>query len=197
MAQTTLISSDDTYIRSSVPTSNQEGAGSLFVGEYKSAVNDISHTLVKFDLSTIAGTITAATLRMKDKGTDFATNNRTMRVYRMLRSWVASQATWNVYSTGNNWGTAGAENTTSDREATDIGSVSMPGVEVAQYYDITLTASAVEQMRSGSLTNNGFLLRMDTEIDDLHDFTDNTQTDKPQLVVTYTPFEGGFIYMSV
>lgn len=146
MAQVTLSSPSDTWLDNTNATSNFGTNADMYVGEYGSG-SQVSRALIKWDLSSIpsGSTITGVTMRLRDIGTNLGTNNRTMRVYRCLRAWVETEATWNVYSSGNSWGTAGAANTTSDREATDVGSISMPGTEVAQYYDITLTASAVKK----------------------------------------------------
>jgi hypothetical protein len=195
MAQVTLNPSINAYIRSTDPTGNV-GDSAMFVGEVKSISNDVIRSLIKFDLSSIpsGSTITGVTLRIYDLASDFADNNRTLRAYRLLRTWVENQATWNIYSTGNNWGTAGAGNTSTDREATDIGSVATPGIEVAQYYEIALTAAKVQEWFVGTLTNNGLLLQMDTETDDCHYYAgrDDVSGHKPELVVTYTPPPSGF-----
>jgi len=195
MADATLNPSINAYIRNTTPTGNV-GATDIYAGELNSVSNDILRGLVKFDLATIpaGSTITAATLRLYDTASDFSSNNRTFRAYRLLRVWVENQVTWNIYSTGNNWGTAGAGSTTTDREATDVGSVSTPATEVAQYYDITITASKVQEWLDGILANNGFLMQMDTETDDLHRYVgrDGAAGQKPELVVTYTPPSSGF-----
>ena len=126
MAQTTLTGTsivNDVYIDSANPTSNLSGEDNLWSGERDDAVAT-RRSLIKFNLSSIPAnsTITGATLRLY-ANFDASSNTRTMRVYRTLRAWVDTQATWNIYSTGNNWGTAGGFNAT-DCEQTDIGSVS-------------------------------------------------------------------------
>lgn len=200
MAQVTLNNPSDTWIDSTNATTNFGTNADMYVGEYGFG-SQVSRALIKWDLSSIpsGSTITGATMRLRDIGTNLSTTNRSMRVYRCLRAWVENEATWNVYSTGNSWGTAGAGNTTSDREASDIGSVTMPATEVAQYYEITLTASAVQEMFNGTIANNGFVLKMDTETDDMHRFyTVNNGSLVPELVVDYdlpVPV-GGFYYMS-
>jgi len=121
---------------------------------------------------------------------DYSGATRTLRAYRTLRAWVEAQATWNIYSTGNNWGTAGCSNTTTDREATDIGNVSVidtltAGTEV----QISLTPAKVQEWISGTLTNNGLLLKVDTESGDAyryHSHEGATSNLRPKLVVTYT-----------
>lgn len=197
----------DTYLRKGQADTNQNGDGNLGVGEDNAGTDAVDRTLIKFDLSSIpaGSTINSAviTLTYSFAGNTDANNNRTMQVYRMLRAWVEDQATWNIAATGTNWGTAGASNTSTDRETSSIGSVACATSD-AQYStkDITLTASKIQEMiTGGAFTNNGFLLQMDTEVDDLYLFcTSNnaTASRRPKFVIDYTPpasaLAGGHFY---
>lgn len=189
--QATTSISDCTLISNSA-TSNFNSLNR--VGERNDAVGEVNRLLIKFDLSGIpAGSvIDSATLSLMVE-TDVSSNARTFRVFRVKRVWVPAQATWNIYSTGNNWGTAGCSNTTSDREATDIGNTSFSASEtVGQFKDFTLTASVVQDMVAG--TNNGFLVQADTETDDGYGFftsENGTESKNPKLVVTYHAGGGG------
>ena len=183
-----FIATDSNRIEDNNATTNYSANAYIQVGDYNGGAF-IDRALLHFDLSSIpAGVaINSAVLRLYDEAHNYSSNTRTMRVYRMIRAWVASQSTWNIAQTSVNWGTAGASNTTTDREATDIGSISMPSTEVAGYVGITLSTSAIAGMISGGgFTNNGFLLKMDTESDDMHEFSDETVTNqKPTLVISY------------
>jgi len=163
MAQVTLNPTADTRIRSDQPTTNEGGSGTWEVGKFN-ALNSVSRGLMKFDLSSIPSTITSVTLRIYDDGTDLGSNTRTLRIYRSKRAWTELGATWNTYDGSNNWTTAGSGDTTNDYDNTEVGNVSMPGTEVVGWNDITLDATLVEAMRTGSFTNNGFFAKMDTEI---------------------------------
>lgn len=199
MAQVTLNPSIDAHMTNGSQADINQDLGAWDVGEFNGASNDIRRGLMKFDLSSIpsGSTITAVTLRLYDIGLNLATNTRTMRCYRCLRNWGETTVTWNKYDGTNAWGTAGADNTTSDREAGDIGNISMPGTEVAGYVDITITASAIQDWLTGAVTNYGFVVRMDTETDDLHRFNGSEAgAFSPELVVTYDLPSGGFYYMS-
>lgn len=140
-------------------------------------------------------TITSAIFRLYKNG-DASTGSKTASVYRMIRAYVNAQATWNVYSTGNNWGTAGANNTTTDREGSATGTrVFVNGEGTGSYADFTLTAANIQAMIiNGGFTNNGFLVRMNTQVDDGWSFvsTDGTAANRPELVVNYTPPSGFF-----
>ena len=192
----------DVSIDSSAPTTNYETNVHIWVGE-SNTIAAVYRGLVKFDISSIpaGSTINSAVLTLTFVS-DSSDNARTLSVYRVKRAWVVTQATWNIYSTGNNWTSAGCSDTTDDREATDIGTVAVPASPTLDTeYAITLTASQVQQMLTGgSFTNNGFLLKVDTENNDELDYysTDDPATTKrPKLVVDYTePAPGGFIFIS-
>lgn len=147
--------------------------------------------LLKFDLSSIpsGATILDATLTLT-YAADNSSNVRTLRVYRITRGMVITQVTWNQFSSGNNWGIAGVGDTTSDREAADIGNVSIPASPTLDTgVNITLTAAKIQEMISGGVfTNNGFLLQVDTENTDninYHSTEASTSGFRPKLVVNY------------
>jgi hypothetical protein len=182
-------SSNDIYIESGAPTTNQNAQTVVSAGEFNAGAN-ITRTLIKFDLSSIpAGvTINSAVLSLYAT-TDLSSNARTFRVFRQLRAWVESQATWNIYSTGNNWATAGGFGAT-DCEQTDIGTRAFTATETLnEFKDFTLTASEVQEMiTGGGFTNNGFLIKADTETDDQYLFAGSgnaTASLRPKLVIDY------------
>jgi hypothetical protein len=150
-------------------------------------------SVIKFDVSSIPAdaVISGATLSLWRAGKFGTPVNTTLRAYRIKRAWVEAQVTYNSYSTGNSWSTAGVGNTTTDREATDIGSVSILNADaVGTQYDIALTPSAVQDWVDGTMTNNGLLLKIDDETD-LYQFDSSdhgTAGTRPKLVVTYTVF---------
>jgi len=194
---------DDVTIIHDQPTTNYNTLGEgIRIGERNDASTN-NRALIKFDLSGIPSnaTIESAVLSIRAT-TDKSSNARTFSVYRVLRVWVDSQATWNVYSTGNNWGTAGCANTTTDREASNIGTRNFTATETLnQFKDFTLTAAKIEEMINGTLTNNGFLIQSATESDDCYYFNsteDGTEENNPKLVITYTvPSGGAFLFSMI
>lgn len=184
--------SSDTYITSANPTTNY-GTSTVFdIGENGAAVS-VERTLIKWDAlsdGTIpsGATILSASLAIYAT-TDYSTNVRTMRVYRQKRAWVETQATWNIYSTGNNWGAQGGFDAT-DCEQTDIGSLELSASEsLNEFKTITLTPSAIQEIVNGTWANNGFLIKMDTETNDMYRYasSDNgTAENRPKLTVTWT-----------
>lgn len=178
----------DVPIRSDTPTTNYNTTTVFNIGEANSAAQ-VGRALIKFDLSSIPAnaTINSATLSLWTTA-DLSDNARTFRIYRTLRNWVESQATWNIFSTGNNWGTAGGFNA-SDSEQTDIGSRAFTASEANGEKQWTLTASAIQEMVAGTFANNGFIVKADTENNDMYQFatSDNaTAGNRPKLVIDYS-----------
>lgn len=190
----------DNIIVSGTATTNYGDSPAIDFGEDNTASNFIARSLIQFDLSSIpaGSTINTATLTLtlSSAGTFRSSNNRTARIYRMLRSWVELESTWNIAATSVNWGTAGADNTTSDREATDIGSATFNTSDSANTEkSFTLTASEIQEMiTGGGFTNNGFMVKVDTETNDryfVHSCEASTASYRPKLVIDYTPPAGG------
>lgn len=193
MNSVTLYSTADTWINQDNATANYGTATSIWLGESASAAS-LGRLLVKFDLSALSGaTILTATLTLTYNGGDDSSNARTVACYRVLRAWVEAQATWNVYSTGNSWATAGCGNTTTDRDSTDIGDGPTQSATPAENGEVVfvLTAARVQEMIDGTMTNNGFLFQVATENADQVDYKTREHADgatkAPKLVITYTP----------
>lgn len=186
MATVILNPSADAHIESANATTNYVTADPFKVGESSASANN-TRTLVKFDLTSIPGnaTIESAVLAIYAVA-DFCTNARSLRVFRTKRTVVYDQVTYNVYSTGNSWAAAGGFDAT-DCEQTDIGNVSLTATETLnEYKSITLTASKIQEMLTGVFTNNGLLLKVDTENSDMYQYTSNEGANKPKLTITYS-----------
>ena len=98
--------------------------------------------------------------------TDISDNDRTIRVYRLKVPFVEGQATWNESASGVNWQSSGASGT-NDRESTDIGSVLVLANEAdGTEKQISLSTVKIQEMVSGTFTNNGFIVIADTELND-------------------------------
>lgn len=196
----TLTASADNMLASDAATTNYGNEVIIDVGEW---TTQLRRSLVKFDLSarSASDTFKSAVLKLYDTAGDLSSNARVMSAYRVLRAWVEGESTWNIYSTGNNWATAGCANTTSDRESTVLGSITMPATEVAQYYGFDLTAGLVQDWVDGGLTNNGLLLQMATENEDMHEFSSSeAASNKPQLIIDYEPAPlspGGSVFLNL
>jgi hypothetical protein len=180
----------DMALVSSVPDVNSEGSESFGAGETSLAVSTY-RTMLKFSLSGLAPNvqIVSAVLSLSLQS-NLASNARTFRVFRLKRAWVAAQATWNNWASGQAWQTAGGFGA-NDCEQTDIGSLSIPAADApGTAHAFTLTAAKVQEWLSGVLANNGLLLKADTETDDLHFWWSGDYVTvpalRPKLVITYT-----------
>ncbi len=179
----------ETWIRDTSPATNFNANDFFYVGVY--STSDKDRGLIKWDLSSIPSnaTIISATLSLYVY-LDESGNERIMSAYRVKRAWTETGVTWNTYDGSNNWGTAGCANTTSDREATNIGTATIPASpEVDSEIQITLDAASVQEWIDGTLTNNGLLLQVATESNDhigYHAHTNATPTIRPKLVIEYT-----------
>lgn len=189
----------DGYMASGFTTFNNGTTIHLLVGERDDGTGT-NRSLIQFNLTSIPSnaTVTSATLSLY-QWHERSSNIRTFRIYRMIRAWVEGTgagsasgdgATWATYNGVSNWGTAGADNTTSDRESGDSGNRSMgTGETVNVFKDFTMTAAAVEAWISGAFANNGMLLKMDTETNDEHLFYSSDETtaaNRPKFQVVYT-----------
>lgn len=185
MTVATLNPNADTRLQSGSPTTNDNSAW-INVGE-SNAATSTHRTLIKFDLSSIPSTavVSSVVLRLYCV-TDYSSNARVFSVYRTKRAWVEIQSTWNVWSTGNNWSTAGGFHA-DDCEQTEIGNRSMTATEtVNQYKEFTLDAAKVQEMINGTFANNGFLIKAATESDDMYSFNSReSASNLPELVITY------------
>lgn len=178
------------YINSSNPTVNTSGVA-LTIGERSDQSGQDKRAIIKFaDLTNAAvipagKTITSAKLKVYPTA-DFSTNSRTFSVYRVKQNVSFSQATWNVFSTGNSWQTAGATGA-NDIDTTALGTVTMGAAETLNAFkEITLSAAEVQKIYNGTYQNYGFLLRVDTETSDGYQYASpDTDATKLLLVIEY------------
>jgi uncharacterized Zn-binding protein involved in type VI secretion len=153
----------DTDIRSNHATTNYGSAGVNYAGSYSSGTCRI---LLKQNLPTIPmnAVVNSARLHFPVFG---STLSSTIEVYRLLRTFAELEATYNKATSADNWGTAGAENTGTDREAANIGTGTFAGSGSWQFDGyLTLNAAKVKEMCDGTFTNKGFLLKRNPETSD-------------------------------
>ncbi|GEM_PF-2230003 len=193
----------DTLIQSNAPNNNWGAYNTLAIGQVGVGTY---RGLIKFDLSSIpsGALVSAATLSLYCLA-DASTNARTFRVFRQKRAWTEGTgsgsatgdgATWDTYDGSQAWQTAGGFGA-NDCEQTDIGSRDFTASEtVNEFKDFVLIASAVQAWIAGTFTNNGALIKPDTEDSDEYDFasSDNaTAGNRPSLAVGYVmPRRGMF-----
>jgi hypothetical protein len=179
--------SESLYIAESAPTTNTGTNTSLFVGE--SDVNQRRRSLVRHpSLPDKVKSVETPILSLFSVG-EALNADRTVSVYRCKRNWVEAQATWNIYSTGNNWGTAGAMGA-ADYDSTLLGSATVSQTIAANAeLQIPLDASLFLAYLNDQITYPGGLLVVMTEITtnlwNIHSNDSATSGYRPKLSFYY------------
>lgn len=95
----------DTWLDQANPTTTRDGSGAMFAN---SSGSGGKRALIRIDVSDLSEDITyqSATLNVYAAS---AYTNRNLFVHLFSRAFVTAEATWNSYSSGNNWGTAGGD----------------------------------------------------------------------------------------
>ncbi|MGB6680902.1 MAG: DNRLRE domain-containing protein [Candidatus Bathyarchaeia archaeon] len=176
----------DTYLWQHNPTVNYGNQLLMYVG---GAPYWREHTLVKFDLSSIpdGSVINSAYLRLyyNAAGSTGDPGGRTYTVYRMTQDWVELECTWNIFSTGNSWTTAGGDYTDTNKASLTL--PSMGGQDSWVSWTVT---DIVEDWITFGNPNYGFLIR-EEEVAGIYSAFRSTQhsesTTRPILEVDYTP----------
>ena len=177
----------------------KNGSGNLsgtdfWLGERNDQANSEQRILTKVNLATAGitagSTIDSVKLRAYIIG-DFSDNARTARVRYLKRDWVENEVTWSIYSTGNNWQTAGGGGA-DDRDSTDLATASYTASEsTSAYKEFIFNATGISTVQSwldGGLSNNGVQLFMDTELDDAYRHNrDDAGSNDFEWVIEYTP----------
>ena len=191
----------DSFIGDYSPTTNFGTSDVIFVGDVNAGLNQAIRSMIRFDLSSLplAATVTAATLSMFEyyASDSPGVGSWAVGLRRLLRDWIEAQVTWNIYSTGNNWTTAGASSNGNDRAASDSASLTLDGTAANAFVNWTSATLAddVQKMRSGVYGNYGWLIQAPTiESPGVAQFGGNgwrsaefaTAAQRPQLVITYT-----------
>lgn len=187
----------DTRINAAAATTNYESDGGGFplqAVRYNGA-SDVQKALLQFDISNLPGgaTITGATLSLMTENIGMSAGP--IAAYRVLQDAVLTQSTWNIYSTGNNWGTAGANSSGVDRSssADDTNAAVDTATGTEETWDVT-TAVSAEYAAASSVV---ILLLEYTGTTDFvgHGFSNSADTDgvRPELAITYTTGGGSTI----
>jgi hypothetical protein len=177
------------------PNTNNDTLNIIGMGEHNADVVKW-RSLMQFDFSSIPPTaaISHAALSLTINN-DLCSNARTLSVYRCKRAWSRTTSTWLKYEGANAWQVAGA-NGADDRETSPCGSLALSASETGTKV-VPLTPALIQEMISGVFTNNGFVLNVDTEIDDgyLYESLESaTPGIRPLITIHYD--EGGFISIS-
>ncbi|MEA2520369.1 MAG: Disaggregatase related repeat, partial [Actinomycetota bacterium] len=178
----------ETYVDENTPTTNNGAATTM---DAQSAKNKNRRSYISFDLTKCSPTIPSsatvdgATLRLWV--TAIASTCRTEDIYPATASWTEGAITWNNQPFGT---TLNNPSTASRTDGITIGSAACTYTAAAQYVSWTVTTD-VASFVAGTLTNNGWMIRDDSEDVNPGKTTTFGTSDAasvpqaPQLVVTY------------
>src|SRR5262245_27905057 len=143
--------------------------------------------LLKWDIASIpsGSTVTAASIVVN--ATDAG---GTYKIYEMKRDWTETGATWAQYASGLSWQTAGASGA-NDRGTTSLGNFG--GASGVRTFALNATGVALVQRWVNTPATNFGVIVQDYALSDGFDFNSReiaTATNRPKLVVTYTPASG-------
>ena len=116
--------SGDSTIRKFYAGNNYGSYENLYVGIPSTAfMNEVNRICLSFDFSSLPGgaEIYSAYLNLYAYDSDAALVGDVLNAYRLTQTaWVESEVTWNIYSTGNSWATAGGDYTGSSLKAQQV-----------------------------------------------------------------------------
>lgn len=200
MTTVTLTTRGGGFIDSDAPTTTN--SGSTFYASGHFSTPQTNRMLLWFNASSIPrdAVVSAATLKIT-VDTNFIGANHTLNFYRVRRRWYmigtsssktwASQATWNRYRSDKtlNWSTAGAGDTTNDRDSSIIGSVALTSAS-AGTLSITLDTTMVQAWMDGTFPLEGLIgIASDesgTTLMRWKHVSNGTAANRPQIDITYT-----------
>jgi len=119
----------------------------------------VRHSIFRWDISSIpaGSTIDSSTLTLFVTFILGAASGRTYNINEVTqRAWVHSQATYNVYSTGNNWATPGGDYTTvgAAQFVLDVAANNTKSIDVTTHTQNQLALGSLEQ----TMTDEGTLV---------------------------------------
>lgn len=185
---------DETKIRQLAPTTNHGTDGDIEVSKYSGG--DWTSSLIKATgISSIPtnSIISAVSIFLDQYDCAGANGTYVIVAKRCLRNWVETQATWNIYSTGNSWGTAGAFGDAVDRDAAATFTSAGLDLSTSGYKELVGNGDAVydvQRMFEGAIPNYGWVLERTDAFNDFafRKFSTSEAADglRPYLSVTYS-----------
>lgn len=184
---------EDNQIQQDNATSNFGDSSFLEANKYE--VGGHHNSVLKFsgiDSLPSPLTVSSATLYLRVTSGSATTDTITIKVLNRL--WVEMECTWNIYSTGNNWSTAGGLHETDDRSSTISASAAINNTQEYKSFTAAQLATDVKDMADGGHGNYGWHLERTDDENDEHykvfaSSDHGTTTIRPYISVTYE--EGG------
>lgn len=186
---------EDVKIRSITPTSNY-GTHVEINAHNNSVPSDVENFLIRFTgLSNITGPVVVSSCTLELYLTLNFLSAQNADLFRQLRTWTESGATWNTYDGTNNWATAGG--TGSGDIAASASATTLINATVGYYaFSSAQLASDVQNIINGVASNNGWLGTPNgANLGAVFASSDGTDGQRPKLTFTYTASGGGTVLM--
>lgn len=173
---------NDTRINQSGVNTNY-GTGTIMTLGLTGISSGAQTGLIYFDLSSIPNNATIIDSEIYLRAIGYTAQN-TMSIFNLYRLWEENQATWNNATSSQAWGTAGAENTTTDRNDTAENNIIFKGLA---WYNTSIPQMTQLWVTNAS-QNYGLIIRHNsTEITTLVASRESTNTSRiPYLNITYS-----------
>jgi len=132
---------------------------------------------------------------------DYCSYQRTYSFFRLKKSFVENQVTWNVRATGVSWKVAGIYTAYYDDDyerADPIATTTLSASAGVGWKTWNLDVDKVFEMVNGVWTNYGFFGMCDAEYNDAYTFRSQqhaTTSERPKLTVEVEDYAGGIIIM--
>jgi hypothetical protein len=116
------------------------------------------------------------------------TTTQSYECYRLLRSWVESEANWNQYASGQSWQAGGADGA-EDRDSIVLGFITAPNKGLITISLNSAGVAAVQSWVDNPSSNHGFIIQDYINASNGMDFSSRetgTVANRPKLTVTYS-----------
>lgn len=190
----TITALDDSYINSLATTTKYATCDTLVANSNSTYAILIKPTSVTTVYNAIgAGYVMDSGYFLIMNKTSGGVLDEQFETYEIVRTWIIGTvcastsgdgATWTQANSGNNWGTAGCQNTTTDRSSSSMGGMTV-AAGVNDRYDTARVSAAVLTKWYNQTTVYGVKIAASISVGILTFYaTEHTGTDKdPQLVV--------------
>ena len=185
---------NDNMLNAASNTTNYNGSN-ITIGQFSTGGGSSKEGILKFDLSSISSgsTCNSATLEI-DQLTGDNTTAVVMSAYNILRpTWSPSQSTWTIYSTGNNWTTAGALGNGTDYSNSSFSVTNSFTNNALGFQSFPTSSSFCTAIQSSfGSTFNVIILESSNKfpVNTYAQYNYSTAADRPILIVNYTASSG-------
>ena len=176
---------DDTYLSQTNASTNYGGAATCLAdGDDPPGTGGDLSCLLRWDLRSIpsGSQVTGATITLNVTNA----SGSSYPVFQVLQPWVESQATWNVYASGQPWGVAGALGSI-DRAATSLAAIASSSIGLHTFNLDAAGIAAVQAWIDMPGSNHGLIIA-NAGVNNGADFSSNeagTASNRPKLTVQY------------